>query len=126
MVGRLVIGEKTVCRFDRPLRALVAAPDGRVLVGDAHGQVHRVELTHGRSTALNAHDAAVTSLAVHHDLWASASEDGKARLWRGTRLLREWRSSDFLTSVAFTARGELIWAGYDGLVRSARTLSIAA
>ena len=115
--GRVVIDSKSVRAFHRPLRSLVACDPSTLLVGDARGQVHRLDLASGRTTALNAHEAAVTSLAVQGQLWASASEDCRARLWRGNELLREWRSNDFLTSVAFTADGALVWAGYDGVVR---------
>ncbi len=116
--GRVIVDSKTVHRFERPLRSITSDGPSTLIIGDELGFVHRLEVTTGRLATFKAHDGAVTSLAVHGALWASASEDQRARLWSGTDLVREFRSTDFLTSVAFTSIGELVWAGYDGHVCS--------
>ncbi len=100
-----------------PLRSLALRADGCLVTGDADGWVCVVSPRGEVLRCFRAHDAAVTCLALGGGaLLATASEDGRVRLWRAFELATEFTSTDFVTSVAFTADGHLLWAGYDGAV----------
>ncbi|MCE9578677.1 MAG: 2OG-Fe(II) oxygenase [Deltaproteobacteria bacterium] len=108
---------RTLAVLDRRLRALARAAPGELLVGDADGGVTRLAADGAPIDRLRAHDAIVTALAIGPDgTWASASEDDRVRCWRGTEPIASWTAADFVTTVAFTARGALAGAGYDGAV----------
>jgi WD40 repeat protein len=90
--------------------------DGVALVGTADGAIHRLDgAEHARWSA---HAAAITSLAVSPTgAWASSSEDGSVKRWRGDQLVRCLpMRDDFVTSVVFRRDGALIATGYDGVV----------
>lgn len=111
---------RTLATFDHPLRALSADRSTHVLAGDLTGAVHRVDLHTGELvSSFKAHEAAVTSLCVRGARWASASEDGTAKLFEHERVIHEFRSTDFMSSVDIEATtGRFIATGYDGLVRA--------
>jgi WD40 repeat protein len=122
--GRIAITDpagrtRTLAELGAPLRVIAAAPGG-LLVGDTRGWLHRVS-GHGEPLAtLRAHDAAITGLALAPDgTTVTASEDGHVKRWRDQALVASARAADFVTSVALDARGEVIYAGYDGKIRRA-------
>jgi hypothetical protein len=67
---------------------------------------------------LRAHDAAITGLALAPDgTCVTVSEDGRIKRWRDHTLVASARAADFVTSVTLDARGDVIYAGYDGAIR---------
>jgi len=114
--GLVVEDGRRLAALGHPLRALAVLPSGALLVGSTDGTIHR--LGGGAAASWRAHGAAITSLAVAPDGdWASSSEDGTVKCWRGDRLVRSIPArGDFVTSVAFGAGARLIATGYDGAV----------
>jgi hypothetical protein len=117
--GRVIEAGAELARLDQPARALAVLPSGALLVGTGDGTIHRIDGSDRASWP--AHSAAVTGLAVSPTGdWASSSEDGTVKHWRGDRLVRsDPARDDFVTSIAFRPDGVLIATGYDGVVRTA-------
>jgi predicted 2-oxoglutarate/Fe(II)-dependent dioxygenase YbiX len=115
--GRVVEAGTELARLDQPARAVAVLPSGALLVGTCDGTIHQLGGTD--RTSWPAHDAAITSLAVSPTGdWASSSEDGTVKRWRGDQPLRtEPARDDFVTSIDFRPDGTLIATGYDGAVR---------
>jgi predicted 2-oxoglutarate/Fe(II)-dependent dioxygenase YbiX len=106
-----------VLRLSAPVRALAVAADGGFAVGDEAGVVHLYEADGRLVTRYQGHLGAVTSLAISSaGQLASGGEDGKVRCWRGEVPLVEHGTSDFITSVAFSGTGALIFTGYEGAI----------
>lgn len=106
---------RVLASLGQPVRALAALGDGAVLAGCDDGMIYA--LRGSRRELVRAHGAAVTSLAIAPDGvgWASGSEDGEVKQWRGGALAATSpRRADFITCVAFTGGGSLVSAGYDG------------
>lgn len=103
----------TITTIDTSLRAVAVAGDD-VWCGDANGTLHRVSRT-GEHTAVAAHRAAITGLAIRRDgSVASCGEDGAVQIRRGESCTTELTAGDFVTSVVEGARGELVCSAYDG------------
>jgi len=114
--GRVIEAGRLLATLDHPARALAVLPSGALLVGTADGAIHRLDgAEHARWPA---HTAAITSLAVSPTgAWASSSEDGSVKHWRGDQRVRTLpRRDDFVTSVVFRPDGALIATGYDGVI----------
>jgi WD40 repeat protein len=102
-------------KLEHPLRALLVRSDGGLVAGDGAGWLQVVSAGGELLLRFRAHDAAITSLALAPDgLLATGSEDGRVRTWRAATPEAELTSTDFVTSVAFTADAALLWAGYEG------------
>jgi hypothetical protein len=122
---------RVLAELDAPLRAIAAARDvvtrGNAeiaVVGDERGWLYWLGDDGRVLRSVRAHTAAVRSIAIGARV-VSASEDGTVKQWRpgdsvGDVLLD---ARDFITSVVFGARGEVIAAGYDGVIRCIRSTS---
>lgn len=103
------------------------------IVGDERGWLHWLGRDGRVVRSHRAHAAAVTAIAVRDEKSnevVSASEDGTVKRWLpddanvdGTVVLQ---TRDFVTSVAFDARGDVLAAGYDGAVRRVRSMDRVA
>ena len=108
---------RPLAELDGSLRALVALPAGDLLVGDTRGWLFQLATDGSVVASWRAHRAAITSIAAAEDgRWATGSEDGTVKQWRAGREIGVARARDFVTSVAFDARGALVCAGYDGSI----------
>lgn len=110
----------------------VAALDDRLVVGDAEGHLHWLQLSAqglSRQRQTRAHDAAITTLAFLGDLaepdlaggLVTGGEDQRMRLWdtRGERR-GESLHGDFVRSVVALPGGRVASGSYDGEVRVTR------
>lgn len=102
---------RTVAELGRPLRA-VAVSGEELWLGDVHGMLH---VAGAPRLTLEAHDAAITSIAIARDgSVVTSSEDGAVKRWRDRVPEPCALRSDFVTSVALNLQGDLVCAGYDG------------
>lgn len=110
---------RILAELSRPLRAAAARCD-ELWLGDTQGGLY--SFVDGEPVLqVEAHDAAITTIAIANDgAVITGSEDGTVKRWRDQSLERCATSSDFVTSVALRANGELICAGYDGEVFAVR------
>jgi WD40 repeat protein len=109
----------------RPVRALVCLEDGLVS-GDNTGLISLWDYDLQRLRLWKAHDAAITALLFLPDgRLASASEDCKVRIWdfETGLCVQNWEFDDFVRALALDDRGQLLCAGYDGLIHK---LSLAS
>lgn len=110
---------RTFAELAAPLRVIAALRDGLV-VGDTRGWLHRVGRDGETLGSVRAHSAAITGIAVAPDgTWITGSEDGFVKRWRDHVLIATARAADFVTSIALDARGEVLYACYDGAIRRA-------
>ncbi|MFN0247971.1 MAG: 2OG-Fe(II) oxygenase [Kofleriaceae bacterium] len=114
---------RSIAELGHPVRAIASLEppvnEAAILAGDERGWLHWLAADGHVVRSHRAHAATVTSIATHGAHVITAGEDGAVKRWRddGECDVILLERDDFITSVATTAKGDIIAAGYDGAIR---------
>ena len=115
---------RMICKMKKHtdwVTALCFTPDGKQLLsGDRAGGLSIWDTQGHELQSISAHAAAITGIACHGNLIATASEDGTVKFWDiiEGKETKSWHAHDGgVRSIAFTSDGRILTSGRDRLVR---------
>ncbi len=107
------------------VEAVAARGDGALLFGTADGRLSLEVGDEARVWA--AHDGPVTAVAFDADgAPTSAGRDGWVIVWAEGTPLRRWRTSGPALALAVCPDGEVLYGGYDGVLRGSDERALGA